>query len=231
MTRPAMLTVLVFAACTGVAAADEAAVKAKYDAAKAEFAADSDRLNKEVTAHLDLREKEARDAGDKKAVDRKADRKAFTEKGELPKTIPGSLKQKFATARTKMETAYKAAISGYTKNGKDDEAAAVEKEQAAFLAGKPVATPPGIEAGIVGKVWSNTKQLELEFKRGGTFMLNRKKAGSWAVLGGDRVVTVLDDGQHHDVYVFNKEFTSFQMNYIGQPKKDAVLTGKVIRDK
>lgn len=229
MTRSAMMALL-FAACTGVAAADDAAVKARYDAAKAAFAADSDRLRKEVAAHLDAREKRARDAEDKKAVDQvKADRTAFAEKGELPKSLPAAVKEQFAAARSKMEAAYKAAIGGYTKAGKDDEVAGVEKELAAFQAGKPAAAP-SLEAGVVGKVWSNNK-VELEFRRGGTFVINGKKVGTWAVLGGDRVISVIDDGQHYDVYVFNKEFTSFQENYLGQPRKDGVAIGKVVRDK
>jgi len=44
------------------------------------------------------------------------------------------------------------------------------------------------------------------------------------------VVSVIDEGQYYDVYVFNKEVTSFHANHIGQTRKDAGLVGKVVRD-
>jgi hypothetical protein len=61
--------------------------------------------------------------------------------------------------------------------------------------------------------------------------VNGKKAGNWAVIGADRVVSVLADGQHYDLYVFDKDFTSFRAHYIGQPRKGAGTEGKAVRDK
>ncbi len=210
--------------------ADDDPTRAKLDQVKKEFDAATEKYQVGVASWFDKREETARDKGDKKAVDQiKAERQAFVERGEMPQSVPVALKSRLTTARSTLELAYKTAIGEYTKGKRDNEATAVEKELAGWLSGNPVAAQ-SIEERIVGKVWATTK-VQFEFKRGGAFVTNGKKVGSWAVLGADRVVSVIDEGQFYDVYVFDKEFTSFQGNYIGQTRKEAGLVGKVVRDK
>jgi len=69
----------------------------------------------------------------KKLLDQiKAERTAFQETADLPRTAPGELKRKLAPARSALESAYTAAVREYTKASKDDMANAVERELEQF---------------------------------------------------------------------------------------------------
>jgi hypothetical protein len=210
--------------------ADDDPVRAKLDQAKAVYEADVKKARAAVAAYFDKREEVARQNMDKKAVDLvKAERQAFEEKGELPKSAPVGLKAPFATNRSTLEAAYKSAIGEYVKAKKDEDAAVLEKELAGLQLGNPAAVV-SLDERIAGKVYATSKG-QYEFKRDGSLLIAGKKVGSWSVIGGDRVVSVIDEGQHFDVYVFNKDGTTFQASYIGQAKKEVGIVGKATRDK
>ena len=141
--------------------ADENAIKMikeKLETARSKYAADADKFRKVVAAQLDEREKKARDKGDKKTVDLvKAERQAFEDKGELPKSIPQETKAKFTAAQKSMEVAYKEAIGGYTTGKKDDDATAIEKEMEEFLKGNPVSAAQ--DKFQKGSVWKGTRHF------------------------------------------------------------------------
>ena len=108
-------------------------VKVKLDKAKAAYAAEQEKFEKEIAAYFDKREEVARKSGDKKALDLiKVERAAFEERSELPASAPRTTKQRLSLARTAMERAYALAVKEYTIAKKDDDAAAVEKELATF---------------------------------------------------------------------------------------------------
>jgi hypothetical protein len=109
-------------------------VRANLDKAKAAYDEQLDKLRAGLLKSLDEREESARKAGDKKLVDQvKAERDAFESRGELPKVVPTANHLRDAkAARTALETAYTAAIKEYVKAKKDDEAAAAERDLAAF---------------------------------------------------------------------------------------------------
>jgi hypothetical protein len=205
-------------------------VRTKLDKAKAAYTADVENYRATVAAWFDKREEAARKNGDKKAVDQiKAERQAFDGKGELPKHFPPAMRSQLTAARTKLEAAYKAAISEYIKGKRDEDATAVEKELAGLQPGSP-SKAVSVEERIADRVWYTGKG-QFEFKRGGALVRDGKKVGTWAVIGSDRVVSVLDDGHHYDLWVFNTDFTIFQAHYIGQPSKDAGIVGKAARVK
>jgi hypothetical protein len=111
-------------------------VREKLFAAKVAYDKEMSQFRAQVDEWFDKREEEARNAGDKKAVDLvKMERKAFEEEGDLPKGVPVALKQKPLMARRALEAAYSEAVKAYTKTKKDDEAAAVEKELENFRKG------------------------------------------------------------------------------------------------
>ena len=133
-------------------------IKEKLETARSKYAADADKFRKVVAAQLDEREKKARDKGDKKTVDLvKAERQAFEDKGETPKSIPQEVKAKFTATRNSMEVAYKAAIGGYTTEKKDDDATAIEKEMEEFLKGNPVSAAQ--DKFQKGSVWKGTRHF------------------------------------------------------------------------
>lgn len=128
-------TLLGFALCAALAAAADPAdpVAAKLAKAKDAYGAEWAKFQKAVLESFDVRESAARQAGDKKLVDRiKADRDALVANGTIPATIPAILKQRQAAMRFPLESAYKAAIKEYTRTKKDDAAIATEKELKRF---------------------------------------------------------------------------------------------------
>jgi hypothetical protein len=139
-----VLFTCIFAAGLSPARADDAEmVKEKLFQAKKEYDAKVQKFKMTVTESLDRREEDARKKGDKKLVDQvKAERDAFEKTGESPQSIPSSLRDPVAAARTKLDKAYTAAIKEYLKLKMDDAASATEKEReefqltTAFLFGK-----------------------------------------------------------------------------------------------
>jgi hypothetical protein len=116
------------------ARADDAdMVKEKLFQAKKEFDAEVQKFKKAVTETLDKREEDARKAGIKQQVDQiKAERDAFEKTGESPPALPNSFREPVASARTKLDKVYTAALKEYLKLRMDDAAGATEKEQQEF---------------------------------------------------------------------------------------------------
>jgi hypothetical protein len=108
-------------------------IKAKLDKAKAAYQASLEQYREAVARYFDKQEEASRNDGNKKRLDQiKAERTAFQETGDLPRTTPGELKRKLAPARSALESAYTAAVCEYTKASKDDMATAVENELEQF---------------------------------------------------------------------------------------------------
>lgn len=210
--------------------ADESSIETKLNKAKVDYDTALEKYRSVVVEWIEKREEAARKVGDKKAVDQiKSERLVFDAKGELPKGAPNNLKTQLSSARSAMDQAYKSAVAEYTKAKRDDEAAAVEKAWTEFR-GVGQAGPTNTERAIMGLAWSTPKG-QVEFNQGGVLVVNGKKAGTWAVVGTSRVMTVLDEGQFYDLYVFNKDFTSFEAYYIGQPRNEVGYVGKAVRNK
>lgn len=128
LALPAVVVMALFAR-----ARDDDPILAKLDKAKTTYTLELVKYQTEVNASFDKREEAARKAGDKKAVDAiKVERKAFEERGDFPAAAPKATKQRFTTARAAMEKAYAATVKEYTMAKKDEAAAAVEQELAAF---------------------------------------------------------------------------------------------------
>lgn len=129
----------------------------KLDKARAAYEAEVARLRKGVLDALQKREDAGRKAGDKKVVDQvKAERQAFEEKGELPKSVAtvayqNGLKQ----ARAALEVAYKQAIKDYLQAKMDTKAdfVAQQLKELQDEAGAG-AKPPML---VKGTVWTGTK--------------------------------------------------------------------------
>jgi hypothetical protein len=118
---------------TPARADDAEMVKDKLFQAKKEYDAEVQKFKKAITESLDKREDDARNAGNKKAVDQaKSERNAFEKIGELPANVPASIKQQITTARINLDKAYTAAIKEYVRLKLDDAAGATEKEQQEF---------------------------------------------------------------------------------------------------
>jgi hypothetical protein len=129
------LLVIVLAGLVTSVRADSDSTRMKLDEAKAAYEASSEKYRAAVGVWLDKRESSARDKGDKKLVDQvKAERQAFDERGELPPGAPVVLKSRLASARSALDSAYKAAVREHTRAKRDEEAAAVEKEWDLFKA-------------------------------------------------------------------------------------------------
>ena len=116
-----------------LAAEDPDPTTARLERARASYQADVERLTSQVEDWFDKREGAARDRGDKPTVDQlKADRATFQQKGILPVGITPGVIQQWASARSKLEDAYRAAIKAYTQAKKDAEATAAEQALVRF---------------------------------------------------------------------------------------------------
>jgi hypothetical protein len=124
----------VFAVGMSPARADDAdMVKEKLFQAKKEYDAEVQKFKKSVTELLDKREDTARNSGNKKVVDQiKAERDAFERTGELPSTVPASLREPLTAVRVKLDKTYAAVIKDYVRLKMDDAAGAAEKERLGF---------------------------------------------------------------------------------------------------
>ncbi len=134
MIRVAVVLVGFVASACAAWADDKDPVKEKLFAAKVAYDKELREYRKQAEEWFDKQEDAARNDGNKKLVDQiKVDRKVFDEDGELPRSAPAVLKQRPGAARKTLETAYGEAIKAYTRDKKDDEAAAVEKARLDFL--------------------------------------------------------------------------------------------------
>lgn len=137
------LTACLAACFATVAPADDDAVKKKLTDAKLAYRLALVDYRQAVGIWCDKRESAARKEGNKKAIDAiKAERKAFDEKGELPKAAPKSIQEKLIAARGALETAYQDVIKGYVKASQDALAEGAEKDLKDFL--KEVGVDPHV---------------------------------------------------------------------------------------
>ena len=166
MRRSAPLLVLGAALVTPLAAPADDAIKAKLDAAKLAYKVAGVEHRQAVGTWFDARDDAARKAGNKKLVDLiKSERKAFEEKGDLPKGAPKNLLEQISPARTALEAAYREAVKGYTRARMDQEAEAVEKEYLQFLKSRPAGvkgafptiTPAMLKAKLAGRATYDQK--------------------------------------------------------------------------
>jgi len=130
---------------TGVRADDDP-IREKLDQARTAYDSEIEKYRAAVTAFMDAREEAARRDPNKRLVDQiKAERQAFGEKGEVPKTLPSATKSELVTARITLESAYKTAVKEYTRTKQDEKASVVEKELADFskVEAVVVEVPPG----------------------------------------------------------------------------------------
>lgn len=101
-------------------------IKAKIEKAKTAYDDEFQKLEESAAAALDAAETAARKKGDKAAIDRlKQERTGFDLLGALPKNLAT---QKFTAASNNLAAVYAQAVKDYTKAGKDDEAAAAQKD-------------------------------------------------------------------------------------------------------
>jgi hypothetical protein len=151
--------VVVLLGSTGWARQDDP-VKGKLDKAKTAYDEQVDKLRDGLLKTLQDKEEAARKKGDKKLVDQiKGEREAFESSGELPKSVPtANYLRDYKQARSTLELAYTTAVKEYTKAKKDDEAAAVEKDLAAF---KEDATQPGATLAVLltkDSLWTGARR-------------------------------------------------------------------------
>ena len=145
MIRTVSLLVLCAALTPLLARPDDDPIRTKLVAAKVAYEATHSDYRLTAQAWFDARDDAARKAGNKKLVDLiKSERKAFEEKGDLPKGGPKNLHEMLNPARAALEAAYRVAVAGYTKARMDKEAEATEKELKEFLkttTGTPSSAP------------------------------------------------------------------------------------------
>ncbi|HLW63926.1 MAG TPA: hypothetical protein VKS79_01320 [Gemmataceae bacterium] len=171
MTRFILSACCLITVVGATAWADDDVVRVKLDAAKLAYEQEMLKYRRVVHDWIDKREEVARMDGNKKAVDLiKAERTAFDEKNELPRTSPDEFRQNFLKARAILEAAYNLAIKEYVQVKKDYEATVVEKELARLKSspitviptpttanGIPVITPEMLRAKLAGKATYDAK--------------------------------------------------------------------------
>lgn len=178
MIRSAVVAIVLGCACAALAQ-EKDPVQERLAAAKSAYEGLREHHYKSVDEWFDKRETEARKAGDKKLVDQiKAERKAFDETGELPKSAPGLLSQGPAQMKKALEAAYATAYQAYTKANRGDEAALVAEEWHEFHT-KPVShKPPAID--LLALIDTKTHALVGEWKKDATVLsvANKEKNAS-----------------------------------------------------
>lgn len=249
------LTVVVLVCACAARADDRDPIKEKLFAAKVAYDKEMSAYRTAVGEWFDKREDAARKAGDKKAVDTvKAERKAFDEGGTLPKTAPASVQQKPAQVRKALETAYAEAVKAYTKEKKDDRAAAVEKEWKALLDENTINLLALVnpKSHVLAGDWKRSgnalvgttpgdahSRLQLPYEPGEEYELEltcrRVEGGEWLGLGlvaGGRKVFVFIDGwptrgyESGFEFVDNKQLITAKGQLI-EGERDHVLTCSV----
>ena len=118
--------------------------KETLDKAKAEYDAAIVKLQQSVLDSLQKKEDAARKDGDKKLVDQlKAERQAFEDKGELPKTVNALAYQKgLKQTRMAMEAAYRQAVKDYLQAKMDAKADFVSEQLKEFQKETTTVVPP-----------------------------------------------------------------------------------------
>lgn len=214
MTRPLSFVIGCLALAVSVAYGQDA-VKTKLDAAKQAYKIAEVEQRQAVGTWLDKRDETARKDGNKRLVDLiKTERKAYDEKGEIPKGAPKTILEKIGPARAAMEAAYREAVKEYTKARMDKEAEAVEKEWKEFLKGKPAGvkgvvptiTPAMLKAKLAGRASYDQKTgvLTLTYRFGNKDELKDFDLGSAKpVLSPSGALGILPDESVKHVVVFD----------------------------
>lgn len=118
-------------AICGLAAADDTdPIRVRLDKARTAYAADLKKAREGLLAAIDREEKAVQQAADLPRLKRvRADREAFTDRGELPKTVSVNLYlEAVAKAKEQLEAACAKARKEYTQAGKLAEAEAIDGE-------------------------------------------------------------------------------------------------------
>ena len=130
MTRAALLLVMV--AVTSARSGEPDPVRGKLHKALDGYQMEMKAYREKGAAWLEAREKKARAAGNKKALDAvHEEQRVFRTVSDLPKSAPMELRADPAEAKAKLVRAYGEAVKGWTKAGADDGAADAEKRSAA----------------------------------------------------------------------------------------------------
>jgi hypothetical protein len=230
MRSTVVLTVLACAVAASGDEKDKDPAKEKLFAAKAAYDAEMKQFRNEAGEWFNKREKAARKAGDKKALDLiKEERKSFDEDGALPRSAPVALHQKPLLARKALEGVYTQAVKDYVRAKKDDQAAAVEKEWEGLARASAIHLLPLVDTkahavvgewkrdgrAIVGRGASEKRaQIKLPYELGEEYDIEvtcRRVGGDDAIsvglpLGGGRAVLVNIDGWPGRGYATGFEF-------------------------
>lgn len=206
-----VLALCTLALCSSLAGAADDTIKKNLDSARATFEAEAQKVRQAVGEWLDKREEAARKDGNKRLVEQiKVEQEAFQDAGELPRNLPVPLKQRLVAARTSMEAAYATAMKAYTREKKDDEAAAVETELAEFKrefrpslpargSGSTQAARDRLAAALPKIVWAPGRGgwgREFVFAADGHVYSppSTRSPSTWAVIGPNTLVTMNQDG-------------------------------------
>lgn len=129
--------------CTNLLAQEAGSINERLDAARTEYANESERLRMELLASLEAKENAARKVGNKALVDRiKQEREAFELSDELPTVVSSSgYKRGLVTARSKLITVLKAGLKESLKAKQDAEADGLQSELDELQAEQPEPTP------------------------------------------------------------------------------------------
>jgi hypothetical protein len=247
MTRGIVMLVGLVGACAVVGDdKDKDPVREKLFAAKVAYDKEITQYRTQAGNWFDKREDAARKDGNKKLVDQiKAERKAFDEEGELPKSVPATIKQKQAAAKKALEASYEQAVKEYVKAKKDDEAAAVEKELGKLREGSLAVTPA--DPFQPKSTWVNDKPkmtLTVIERKGNTFRarfvagdtIEREvrgtiKDGKVSWLAKD--VRALKGGPGHDNHgTFDKEGEKIDFTFgFGNNPPAGTYTMHLVKDK
>lgn len=115
-------------------ASGQDSVQKELDRAKATFQKEKEAYRDSVLDSFDKREESARKAADKKLLDLiKSERDAYENWHATPTNVSPAASKRRTSSRSRMESAFNAAIKSYIRANNDEAAAAVAKELREFL--------------------------------------------------------------------------------------------------
>ncbi|MBX9579148.1 MAG: hypothetical protein K2X87_02480 [Gemmataceae bacterium] len=211
MVRPFFAAVCgILLGCSVTAAGDGEAVKDKLDQAKATYEAKAKAVRDAVMKELQVREDQATKAGNDKIVERvETERGVYQKDGVFPTVVSvGGLKDKSEQAHKDLVAAYRAAVTGYTKDGMRAEVEQTKKELAEVqTAAADVRLKEMLATGAVLKgrkqnagAPPNTLELKVSERNGRTFK-------GEITLGGTRT------------YVINGEIKDGKVSFVSEKKE------------
>lgn len=189
--------ILLGVACLGwlPARADESAILSELERVKTLYSTEIVRVEAMIGDAVEKRLIAARKGGNKKLVDLiEIEQKAFQDYSDIPPATPAVVRKKAATLAATLDRAYVAALRSLTKEGLDDEAAAVQKEYDEFqfrIAMRQTrSTLMGTWKLEMGGYWS-----DFTFHPDGTmYHSTEKHTGTWRVSVPKRCIMVFGPG-------------------------------------